>query len=127
MEVIVSQYCFAVYPLITKLFGAKLVTVPAKQLGHDLPLVEVQLLRSAHLVVLMPLARQQHDVAFHDAARADRFVECDGDAAGRGVSDAVDVDPRPVGADAGRETFALLQMQRAFMPERRWKVVFSRK
>lgn len=37
VEVVVSQYCFAVYPLVTKLFGAKLVIVPAKNLGHDLP------------------------------------------------------------------------------------------
>jgi histidinol-phosphate aminotransferase len=37
VEVVVSQYCFAVYPLVTKLFGAKLVSVPAKNLGHDLP------------------------------------------------------------------------------------------
>lgn len=36
VEVVVSQYCFAVYPLVTKLFGAQLVTVPAKNLGHDL-------------------------------------------------------------------------------------------
>lgn len=35
-EVIVSQYCFAVYPIVTALFGAKLVTVPAKGYGHDL-------------------------------------------------------------------------------------------
>jgi histidinol-phosphate aminotransferase len=36
-EVIVSQYCFAVYPIVTHLFGAKLVTVPAVNYGHDLP------------------------------------------------------------------------------------------
>lgn len=36
VEVVVSQYCFAVYPLVAKLFGAKLVSVPAKNLGHDL-------------------------------------------------------------------------------------------
>lgn len=35
-EVVVSQYCFAVYPIVTALFGAKLVTVPAKEFGHDL-------------------------------------------------------------------------------------------
>jgi histidinol-phosphate aminotransferase len=35
-EVIVSQYCFAVYPIVTALFGAKLVVVPAKNYGHDL-------------------------------------------------------------------------------------------
>jgi len=36
-EVIVSQYCFAVYPIVTKLFGAKLVVVPAVNYGHDIP------------------------------------------------------------------------------------------
>lgn len=36
-EVIVSQYCFAIYPIITHLFGGRLVTVPAKAYGHDLP------------------------------------------------------------------------------------------
>jgi len=35
-EVIVSQYCFAVYPIVTALFGAKLVEVPARNFGHDL-------------------------------------------------------------------------------------------
>ena len=35
-EVVVSQYCFAVYPIVTALFGAKLVTVPATNFGHDL-------------------------------------------------------------------------------------------
>lgn len=35
-EVVVSQYSFAVYPIVTSLFGARLVTVPAKKFGHDL-------------------------------------------------------------------------------------------
>jgi histidinol-phosphate aminotransferase len=35
-EVVVSQYCFAVYPIVTRMFGAKLVTVPAQRYGHDL-------------------------------------------------------------------------------------------
>src|SRR5512140_815184 len=35
-EVVVSQYCFAVYPIVTALFGGKLVVVPAKKYGHDL-------------------------------------------------------------------------------------------
>jgi len=35
-EVIVSQYCFAVYPIVAALFNAKLVTVPARNYGHDL-------------------------------------------------------------------------------------------
>ena len=36
-EVVVSQYCFAVYPIVTHLFSGKLVTVPARDFGHDLP------------------------------------------------------------------------------------------
>jgi histidinol-phosphate aminotransferase len=35
-EVVVSQYCFAVYPIVAALFGARLMTVPARQYGHDL-------------------------------------------------------------------------------------------
>lgn len=35
-EVVVSQYCFAVYPIVTHLFGGKLVVVPAKDHAHDL-------------------------------------------------------------------------------------------
>jgi histidinol-phosphate aminotransferase len=37
VDVVVSEYCFAVYPLVTKLFGARLIVVPAKNYGHDLP------------------------------------------------------------------------------------------
>jgi histidinol-phosphate aminotransferase len=36
-EVVVSQYCFAVYPIVAALFGATLVTVPAREFGHDIP------------------------------------------------------------------------------------------
>ncbi|MDB6123444.1 MAG: hisC [Pedosphaera sp.] len=36
-DVVVSQYCFAIYPIIAKLFGANVITVPAKNYGHDLP------------------------------------------------------------------------------------------
>lgn len=36
-EVVASQYCFAVYPIVTALFGGTLVTVPARDFGHDLP------------------------------------------------------------------------------------------
>ncbi|MGO9204171.1 MAG: histidinol-phosphate transaminase [Limisphaerales bacterium] len=35
-EAVVSQYCFAVYAIVTALFGGKLVIVPAKDYGHDL-------------------------------------------------------------------------------------------
>jgi histidinol-phosphate aminotransferase len=36
-EMVVSQYCFAIYPIVAKLLGARVVTVPAKDYGHDLP------------------------------------------------------------------------------------------
>jgi histidinol-phosphate aminotransferase len=35
-EVVVSQYCFAIYPIVARLLGAKVVTVPANNYGHDL-------------------------------------------------------------------------------------------
>lgn len=35
-DVVVSQYCFAVYPIVTALFGARLISVPARNYGHDL-------------------------------------------------------------------------------------------
>ena len=37
VDVIVSQYCFAIYPIIARLFGADVITVPARDYGHDLP------------------------------------------------------------------------------------------
>lgn len=37
VDVVVSEYCFAIYPIIAKMFGANLITVPARNLGHDLP------------------------------------------------------------------------------------------
>jgi histidinol-phosphate aminotransferase len=35
-DVVVSQYCFAMYPIIAKMMGAKVIEVPAKEHGHDL-------------------------------------------------------------------------------------------
>jgi histidinol-phosphate aminotransferase len=35
-EVVVAQYSFIVYPMVTNLFNARLVTVPARNYGHDL-------------------------------------------------------------------------------------------
>jgi len=36
-NVVVSQYCFAIYPIVAKMSGADVVTVPARHYGHDLP------------------------------------------------------------------------------------------
>jgi histidinol-phosphate aminotransferase len=35
-EVVVSEHCFAVYPIVSALFGAKLVTAPARDFGADI-------------------------------------------------------------------------------------------
>src|SRR5436190_367284 len=35
VDVVVSEYCFAIYPIIARMFGANLIIVPAKNLGHD--------------------------------------------------------------------------------------------
>lgn len=35
-EVIVSEYCFAIYPIVAQLLGANVITVPARSYGHDL-------------------------------------------------------------------------------------------
>lgn len=36
-NIVVSQYCFAIYPIVAKMSGANVVTVPAKNYGHNLP------------------------------------------------------------------------------------------
>src|SRR5580704_1840622 len=36
-NVVVSQYCFAIYPIVAKMSGANVITVPAVKHGHDLP------------------------------------------------------------------------------------------
>ena len=36
-NVVVSQYCFAIYPIVAKMSGANVISVPAKDYGHDLP------------------------------------------------------------------------------------------
>jgi len=36
-ETVVAQYCFAIYPIVTLLFGGKPVVVPARDFGHDIP------------------------------------------------------------------------------------------
>ncbi|HEU6447456.1 MAG TPA: histidinol-phosphate transaminase [Verrucomicrobiae bacterium] len=36
-DIVVSQFCFAIYPIVAKMFGANVIAVPAKNYGHDLP------------------------------------------------------------------------------------------
>jgi histidinol-phosphate aminotransferase len=51
-EVVVSQYCFAVYPIVTKLFGANLITVPAKDYGHNLPAMSKSITTNTRVVFI---------------------------------------------------------------------------
>jgi len=36
-NIVVSQYCFAIYPIVARMCSADVITVPAKEYGHDLP------------------------------------------------------------------------------------------
>jgi histidinol-phosphate aminotransferase len=38
-DIVVSQFCFAIYPIVAKMFGADVRVVPAKNHGHDLPVM----------------------------------------------------------------------------------------
>src|SRR5271154_1224468 len=38
-DVVVSQFCFAIYPIVAKMFGANVISVPAKNHGRDLPVM----------------------------------------------------------------------------------------
>jgi histidinol-phosphate aminotransferase len=49
-EVVVSQYCFAVYPILAHLMGAPLVVVAAKDFGHDLDAMARAITPSTRLV-----------------------------------------------------------------------------
>jgi histidinol-phosphate aminotransferase len=35
-NIVVSEYCFAIYPIVAKMMGADVITVPARAYGHDL-------------------------------------------------------------------------------------------
>src|ERR1039457_6386540 len=51
-EVVVSQYCFAVYPIVTALFGGKLVVVPARNYGHDLDAMLAAITPNTRVVIV---------------------------------------------------------------------------
>jgi histidinol-phosphate aminotransferase len=83
-EVIVSQYCFAVYPIVTALFGAKLVVVPAKNFGHDLDAMLAAITPNTRLIFAANpnnptgTAATREDLArFLNAVPAEVFVALD--------------------------------------------------
>jgi histidinol-phosphate aminotransferase len=36
VDVVVSEYCFAIYPIVARMFGANVISVRAQNFGHDL-------------------------------------------------------------------------------------------
>jgi histidinol-phosphate aminotransferase len=73
VDVVVSQYCFAVYPLVTKLFGANLITVPAKNYGHDLPAMLKAITPSTRVIFVANPNNPTGTLASKDELR--RFVD----------------------------------------------------
>jgi histidinol-phosphate aminotransferase len=78
-EVVVSQYCFAVYPIVTALFGAKLVVVPAKNHAHDLDAMLAAITPNTRVVfVAHPTTASREELArFVNAVPADVLLALD--------------------------------------------------
>ena len=51
-NIIVSQFCFAIYPIVARLAGADCVTVPAKNYGHDLPKMTAAITPETRIIFL---------------------------------------------------------------------------
>jgi len=71
-EVVVSQYCFAVYPIVTALFGSKLVVAPAKDYGHDLDAMLAAITPNTRVVFVANPNNPTGTIASRDALS--RFV-----------------------------------------------------
>ena len=72
-EVVFSQYAFAVYPLVTQAIGAKGVSVPAKDYGHDLgAMVEAITDRTKLVFVANP---NNPTGTVHDAKAIESFLD----------------------------------------------------
>jgi histidinol-phosphate aminotransferase len=72
-EVVVSQYCFAVYPIVTALFGGKLVVVPAKNYAHDLDAMLAAITPNTRIVFVANPNNPTGTLASPEALR--RFID----------------------------------------------------
>ncbi|WP_372964026.1 histidinol-phosphate transaminase [Marinobacter sp.] len=72
-EVIFSQYAFAVYPLVTQAIGAKSVSVPAKEWGHDLDAMSAAVNERTKLIFVANPNNPTGTV--HDAVALEAFLE----------------------------------------------------
>lgn len=72
-EVVVSQYCFAVYPIVTALFGGTLTVVPARKYGHDLDAMRAAIGPSTRVVFVANPNNPTGTMVPPDALR--RFID----------------------------------------------------
>lgn len=72
-EVIFSQYAFAVYPLVTQAIGAKGVSVPARDWGHDLDAMAAAVTDRTRLIFVANPNNPTGTV--HGAAAIEAFLE----------------------------------------------------
>ena len=49
-NIVVSQYCFAIYPIVAHLAGANCISVPAKNFGHDLAAMRSAITQETRIV-----------------------------------------------------------------------------
>ena len=52
VEIVVPEFCFAVYPIVTALFGGRLVTVPTREFAADIPAMLAAITPSTAVVFL---------------------------------------------------------------------------
>jgi histidinol-phosphate aminotransferase len=72
-EVIYSQYAFAVYPIVTQAIGAKGISVPAKNWGHDLDAMAAAVSDRTRLVFVANPNNPTGTV--HEAGTIERFLQ----------------------------------------------------
>ncbi|HTN33117.1 MAG TPA: histidinol-phosphate transaminase [Marinobacter sp.] len=72
-EIIYSQYAFAVYPIVTQAIGAKGLSIPAKNWGHDLEAMAAAVTDRTRLIFVANPNNPTGTV--HDAKALEAFLE----------------------------------------------------
>lgn len=73
VDVVVSQYCFAIYPIVTLMFGGRPVVVDACDYGHDLPAMQAAITSQTRVVFVANPNNPTGTLA--DAAALEALVE----------------------------------------------------
>ena len=114
VDVVMSQYCFAVYPIVAHLMEARQITVPAKDYGHDLPAMLKALTPNTR--VLFVANPNNPTGTLLDGAELRRFLEAlpDGVLCVLDEAYAEYAEPEPEGPQLLREGAARLCVLRTF-------------